>query len=254
MTASATAGCADADAVAAPTRARTAETAPAKAGAVLFCNAVRTRIRTRAPGDAAAFTPSLAQGAGKSWGGVASAFALLLIHHHRKASRAPQRIGGRRRGCLSEASSSPPRFARSTGNRCSAAASARVPAVLSFGYFSLHKQRKVTRLSRSRGESSCVCSCSSFQNKVQQQDHPRCALQVHSTGRIFRRDTPVSSKNDAHPCASPRSESCLPAPSLRKGPGTSKARARTITPLPNPPLRFAQGRGLEQQQQQQQQR
>ena len=54
----------------------------------------------------------------------------------------------------------------------------------------------------------------------------RYAARVHSAGRIFRRDIPVSSKNDAHPCASPHAGSCLPAPSLRKGPGKSTAGAR----------------------------
>ena len=125
---------------------------------------------------------------------------------------------------------------------------------------SLHKQRKVTR-SPKGSESLCLCSRSRsngngngnqdqdqdqglspafgarahlsllVQRKVAQRKHtlptrlPRCALQVHSAGRIFRRYIPVSSKNDVHPCTSPRAGSCLPAPSLRKGPGRSKAGA-----------------------------
>ncbi len=61
---------------------------------------------------------------------------------------------------------------------------------------------------------------------------PRCALQVHSAGRIFRRYIPVSSKNDVHPCTSPRTGSCLPAPSLRKGPGGSRAIEQRQRPKP----------------------
>ena len=63
MTARATASCADAVAVAAPTRAGESHAAPANAGAVLFW------------GKAAAAAPSLWRSQGKGWGGVASASA-----------------------------------------------------------------------------------------------------------------------------------------------------------------------------------
>ena len=64
----------------------------------------------------------------------------------------------------------------------------------------------------------CLCKEKLTKRKHTLPPRPRrYATRVHSAGRIFRRDIPVPSKNDAHPCASPHSGSCLPAPSLRKG-------------------------------------
>jgi hypothetical protein len=58
-----------------------------------------------------------------------------------------------------------------------------------------------------------------------------CVPWVHSASGIFRRDIPVSSKNDARPCASPFGFFPL-APSLRKGPrnikSNSKAKAEAL--------------------------
>gem|GEM_PF-2365289 len=70
----------------------------------------------------------------------------------------------------------------------------------------------------------CLCKEKITKRKHTLSPRPRrYATRVHSAGRIFRRDIPVSSKNDAHPCAPPHAGSCLPAPSLRKGPGKAKA-------------------------------
>ena len=90
----------------------------------------------------------------------------------------------------------------------------------------------------------CLCKEKLTKRKHTLPPRPRrYATRVHSAGRIFRRDIPVPSKNDAHPCASPHAGSCLPAPSLRKEPGTATAKAKATAPLPGPPLAFGKGRG-----------
>src|SRR5690606_38499094 len=75
----------------------------------------------------------------------------LLSSSQRRAGRAPQRIGGRRRGCLSAASSAPPRAARSAGNRCGFIASARVPVACSLVTF-LHAQESDSVLAQQEGK------------------------------------------------------------------------------------------------------
>ncbi len=82
---------------------------------------------------------------------------------------------------------------------------------------------------------------------------PRFALQVHSAAGIFRRDIPVSSKNDAHPCAPPLRGpihqprrfgrgSTSRKPEQQQQKIKAKARARARAPLPNPPLAYGKGR------------
>ena len=80
----------------------------------------------------------------------------------------------------------------------------------------------------------------------------RYATRVHSASGIFRHDIPVVAKNDVHPCTSPFGFFPL-APSLRKGPGRSKAgakaratatataTAKATPPRPSPALRAREG-------------
>ncbi len=112
---------------------------------------------------------------------------------------------------------------------------ARRRGVLSFGYFSLHKQRKVTRARQGvkRSRIAPIGSAKDFdasfeedqikafaplrgtthlslllQRNVGQRKHtpglaPCAALRVHATDGNFSKAHPVPSKNAAHPCASP---------------------------------------------------
>ena len=77
----------------------------------------------------------------------------------------------------------------------------------------------------------------------------RYATRVHSASGIFRHDIPVVAKNDVHPCTSPFGFFPL-APSLRKGPGRSKAGAiatartrATANGYPSPTLPCALRKG-----------
>ena len=88
-------------------------------------------------------------------------------------------------------------------------------------------QLQEQELSLSFGErvtSLCLCKEKVTKRKHTLPPRPtRYARRVHSAAGIFRRDIPVSSKNDVHPCTSPLTGSCPSAPSLRKGTRTSKA-------------------------------
>ena len=84
---------------------------------------------------------------------------------------------------------------------------------------------------------------------------PRCALQVHSAGRIFRRYIPVSSKNDVRPARRPVRVLVCQLRRCGRGPvgqrlqsncncnGNCNCNCKATAPLPGPPLRCAEGRG-----------
>jgi hypothetical protein len=63
----------------------------------------------------------------------------------------------------------------------------------------------------------------------------RYADRVHSAGGIFRRDIPVSSKNDVHPCTSPLRGLVRRLRRCGRGPVKSKAHATTRTTADFPP-------------------
>gem|GEM_PF-1882118 len=80
---------------------------------------------------------------------------------------------------------------------------------------------------------------------------PRFALQVHSAAGIFRRDIPVSSKNDAHPCAPPLRGPIRQLRRFGRGPASqkpeqqqqqkSKPKPEPEHPSPTLPLPTAKG-------------
>jgi hypothetical protein len=157
--ATATAGCAEAAAVAARAREGDSHAAPVNAGAVLFCGPATANHR-----QATASAPSLWQSQGEGWGGVqlpgfgfgfgsGSGFAFGSGSGSALPGSLPQRRSwqirprmGRRTGmCVvfrrdRDVSSKNP--ASGVDPRC-AAAWARRQGVLSLGHVSLHKQRKV---------------------------------------------------------------------------------------------------------------
>ena len=194
---------------------------------------------------------------------VAREFALRLLtspaveraEHHSGPRGEAAHVSGRSELCAvplaREARRGPAGAARRIASR----------PVLSLGYFSLHEQREVTRAPKG-SESPCFCRClgrcagkkqqprqklestafapalqeratflCSCKEKLAKRKHAlpprptRCARRVHSAAGIFRRDIPVSSKNDVHPCTPPLSGSCPSAPSLRKG--TRKVKSRS---------------------------
>ena len=158
-----------------------------------------------------------------AWAWRQGVFLLVIfsLHKQRKVTRSPK---GRESSCSCSC------FSRSRSRsrcRCQDQDQRLSPACGARAHLSLLVQRNMAQ----RGASSTA----EWLVKHTLPPRPRrCATRVHSAGRIFRRDIHVSSKNDAHPCASPRSGSCLPAPSLRKGPGKSKAEEPKPKPKQKP--------------------
>ena len=75
----------------------------------------------------------------------------------------------------------------------------------------------------------CLCKEKLTKRKHTLPPRPRCcASRVHSAGRIFRRDVLVSSKNAAHPCASPRWGLVCQLRRCGREPGKSKSTARAM--------------------------
>jgi len=128
--------------------------------------------------------------------------------------------------------------------------------VLSLGHLSLHKQRKgrsrpeggrkplilfllllpVSQMPTGKSKQmlslpfgervTFLCLC---KEKITKRKHtlptrlPRCALQVHSASRIFRRYIPVSSKNDVRPARRPVRGLVCQLRRCGRGPGRAKA-------------------------------
>ena len=104
----------------------------------------------------------------------------------------------------------------------------------------------------------CLCKEKLTKRKHTLPTRPRrCASRVHSAAGIFRRDVPVSSKNDVHPCTSPLRGPVRRLRRCGRGPGgakagatatataTAEAEAEATPPQPSPALRAREGAGAE---------
>jgi hypothetical protein len=153
-----------------------------------------------------------AVGAGEDWGGVASAvvFAFALALDVPSSPDAPAESGARAFTPLRGAS-----------------------------YFSLLVQRKDNQKKRSSTAEWLVKH--TLPTRL-----PRCALQVHCAAGIFRRDIPVSSKNDVHPCTPPLRGLVRQLRRCGRGPGGAKPRqhlkpSNCTPPRPSPALCAREG-------------
>ncbi len=121
--------------------------------------------------------------------------------------------------------------------------------------------RTATAFTPLRGAShfSLLVQRTSNQKKHTLPPRPRCsASRVHSAAGIFRRDIPVSSKNDVHPCTSPRWGLIRQLRRCGRGPDKARAKAKaalipTLLPQAGEGLKQQLKQWLEQKQKQQQQ-
>jgi len=170
-----------------------------------------------------------------AWARRQGVFLLVIfsLHKQRKVTRSPkgsESLCSCSCSCSRSSSSS-----SSSSSSCSSSNSTAIKVKVKVKGFRPPSAREQTLTSHSaveelffacakkRGPKRCFSTAEWLVKHTLPTRLPRCALQVHSAGRIFRRYIPVSSKNDVHPCTSPRTGSCLPAPSLRKGTGGSRA-------------------------------